>query len=171
MSGIDGKIIAITGASSGMGEATALELARRGAAVVLGARRGRQHWDRQDRTGQRSQRRRRRRHRRDSVLATSSRAGGSPPRVRPGSRCTSALISGQIHSRARIGSALAEEPGPQSKPVSTTCTIRCRHENVCYARSEIQSWARAVALRDADFYLCADRATAKCHHGCMNGAR
>ncbi|MEV5648360.1 SDR family oxidoreductase [Nocardia sp. NPDC052254] len=36
---MDGKIIAITGASSGIGAATARELARRGAAVVLGARR------------------------------------------------------------------------------------------------------------------------------------
>jgi NADP-dependent 3-hydroxy acid dehydrogenase YdfG len=39
VSGINGKVVAITGASSGIGEATALELARRGAAVVLGARR------------------------------------------------------------------------------------------------------------------------------------
>ncbi|MBB3276627.1 MULTISPECIES: SDR family oxidoreductase [unclassified Pseudoxanthomonas] len=39
MSGIEGKVIAITGASSGIGEATARELARRGARVVLGARR------------------------------------------------------------------------------------------------------------------------------------
>jgi NADP-dependent 3-hydroxy acid dehydrogenase YdfG len=39
VSGVDGKVIAITGASSGIGEATALELAARGAAVVLGARR------------------------------------------------------------------------------------------------------------------------------------
>jgi len=39
MSGINGKVVAITGASSGIGQATALELARRGAAVVLGARR------------------------------------------------------------------------------------------------------------------------------------
>ncbi|MGW0893906.1 SDR family oxidoreductase [Saccharopolyspora sp. NPDC002578] len=39
MSGLDSKIIAITGASSGIGAATALELANRGAAVVLGARR------------------------------------------------------------------------------------------------------------------------------------
>ncbi|MBO1765901.1 SDR family oxidoreductase [Allobranchiibius sp. GilTou38] len=39
MSGIDGKVVAITGASSGIGEATALELAGRGAAIVLGARR------------------------------------------------------------------------------------------------------------------------------------
>ena len=39
MSGIKGKVIAITGASSGIGEATALLLAERGAKVVLGARR------------------------------------------------------------------------------------------------------------------------------------
>jgi NADP-dependent 3-hydroxy acid dehydrogenase YdfG len=39
MSGIKGKVIAITGASSGIGEATAVLLAGRGAKVVLGARR------------------------------------------------------------------------------------------------------------------------------------
>lgn len=39
MSGIEGKVIAITGASSGIGEAAARLLARRGAHVVLGARR------------------------------------------------------------------------------------------------------------------------------------
>jgi NADP-dependent 3-hydroxy acid dehydrogenase YdfG len=39
MSGIEGKVVAITGASSGIGEAAALLLAERGAAVVLGARR------------------------------------------------------------------------------------------------------------------------------------
>ena len=39
MSGIEGKVVAITGASSGIGEATALRLAAGGAKVVLGARR------------------------------------------------------------------------------------------------------------------------------------
>ncbi len=38
MVGIEGKVVAITGASSGIGEATALLLAARGAKVVLGAR-------------------------------------------------------------------------------------------------------------------------------------
>lgn len=38
MSAIEGKVIVITGASSGIGEATALLLAERGAKVVLGAR-------------------------------------------------------------------------------------------------------------------------------------
>ncbi|GAA4701682.1 SDR family oxidoreductase [Pseudonocardia yuanmonensis] len=40
MGTLDEKVIAITGASSGIGAATALELGARGAAVVLGARRG-----------------------------------------------------------------------------------------------------------------------------------
>jgi NADP-dependent 3-hydroxy acid dehydrogenase YdfG len=39
MSGIQGKVVVITGASSGLGEATARLLAGRGAKVVLGARR------------------------------------------------------------------------------------------------------------------------------------
>ena len=39
MSGIEGKVVAITGASSGIGEATALLLAEHGAKIVLGARR------------------------------------------------------------------------------------------------------------------------------------
>jgi NADP-dependent 3-hydroxy acid dehydrogenase YdfG len=38
MMSIEGKVVAITGASSGIGEATALLLAERGAKVVLGAR-------------------------------------------------------------------------------------------------------------------------------------
>ena len=36
---LDGRVVAITGASSGIGEATALALAGAGAAVALGARR------------------------------------------------------------------------------------------------------------------------------------
>jgi NADP-dependent 3-hydroxy acid dehydrogenase YdfG len=39
VSGIDGKVVAITGASSGIGEATARRLVARGAKVMLGARR------------------------------------------------------------------------------------------------------------------------------------
>lgn len=39
VSGIEGKVVAITGASSGIGEAAALLLVGRGAKVVLGARR------------------------------------------------------------------------------------------------------------------------------------
>lgn len=38
-SGINGKVVAITGASSGIGEATALLLAGKGAKIVVGARR------------------------------------------------------------------------------------------------------------------------------------
>jgi NADP-dependent 3-hydroxy acid dehydrogenase YdfG len=38
MKGIEGKVVVITGASSGIGEATALLLAERGAKAVLGAR-------------------------------------------------------------------------------------------------------------------------------------
>ncbi|MEZ0352259.1 SDR family oxidoreductase [Mycobacterium sp. pR1184] len=39
MTGIEGKVVAVTGASSGIGEATARLLAGRGARLVLGARR------------------------------------------------------------------------------------------------------------------------------------
>jgi NADPH:quinone reductase-like Zn-dependent oxidoreductase len=37
---IEGKVVVITGASSGLGEATARLLSTQGASVVLGARRG-----------------------------------------------------------------------------------------------------------------------------------
>ena len=37
--GIENKVVVITGASSGLGEATARHLAERGALIVLGARR------------------------------------------------------------------------------------------------------------------------------------
>ena len=37
--GIEGKVVVITGASSGLGEATARHLAEHGAKLVLGARR------------------------------------------------------------------------------------------------------------------------------------
>lgn len=40
MSGLDGKVVAITGASSGIGAATARLLAGRGAQILIGARRG-----------------------------------------------------------------------------------------------------------------------------------
>ena len=39
MSGIQEKVVVITGASSGIGEATARLLAQKGAKVILGARR------------------------------------------------------------------------------------------------------------------------------------
>ena len=39
MSALQGKVVAITGASGGIGEATALLLAERGVKLVLGARR------------------------------------------------------------------------------------------------------------------------------------
>jgi len=39
MNNIENKVIVITGASSGLGEATARLLAKKGAKVVLGARR------------------------------------------------------------------------------------------------------------------------------------
>ena len=39
MHNIKGKVVAITGASSGMGKAIAIELAKNGAKVILGARR------------------------------------------------------------------------------------------------------------------------------------
>lgn len=40
MTGVNGKVVAIAGASSGIGEATTLHLAERGGRLVLGARRG-----------------------------------------------------------------------------------------------------------------------------------
>ncbi len=40
--GLEGKVVVITGASSGMGEAAARAFAREGAKVVLGARRAKE---------------------------------------------------------------------------------------------------------------------------------
>ncbi len=40
---IEGKVVVITGASSGLGEATARHLAGEGASLVLGARRQKPH--------------------------------------------------------------------------------------------------------------------------------
>ena len=42
--GIENKIVVITGASSGLGEATARLLSTQGASVVLGATAGPAHW-------------------------------------------------------------------------------------------------------------------------------
>ncbi|AOP48170.1 SDR family oxidoreductase [Streptomyces lydicus] len=61
MAGIDGKVVAITGAGSGIGEATAVLLAERGARLVLGARRS---------------------ERLDDVVAGIRRAGGTAERIR-----------------------------------------------------------------------------------------
>jgi NADP-dependent 3-hydroxy acid dehydrogenase YdfG len=60
-SNIEGKIVVITGASSGLGEATARALSAQGASLVLGARR-------QDRiqSGSRTHRPRRQANRRDN---------------------------------------------------------------------------------------------------------
>jgi len=41
---IEGKVVVITGASSGLGEATARLLSAQGALVVLGARIASRHW-------------------------------------------------------------------------------------------------------------------------------
>ena len=85
MSRIAGKVVAITGASSGIGEATARVLAERGAKVVLGARRvgaarrNRRRTARSRRTGRRL---RHRRHppRRSRAARRHSRGGVRAPR-------------------------------------------------------------------------------------------
>jgi NADP-dependent 3-hydroxy acid dehydrogenase YdfG len=63
MSGIEGKVVAITGASGGIGEATALLLAERGARLVLGARRS---------------------ERLEELVARIEKVGGEAVRIRPG---------------------------------------------------------------------------------------
>jgi NADP-dependent 3-hydroxy acid dehydrogenase YdfG len=82
MEGIQGKVVAVTGASSGIGEATAIHLASRGAKLVLGARRA---------------------ERLDSVVERITEAGGEAIAVETDVTSREALHAFVAHARSRFG--------------------------------------------------------------------